>query len=190
MPSDQNANGHLPLPEVNPFTVGHCENASPRLHSTLEGHVIPLTPFILKTNHTTAFVGKFEIVAIRGFVASPFWFTRQTYPSEKLHVKPPEPFRFTELTVVAKAEVMGNGVVNVELKFAPDGVVRKVPTLVPRPVIPPTATAEAVEAFPVTLPVRFPENVPVVVPGRVGFVGMEIVQLPEVVIGEVPVTVS
>lgn len=60
------------------------------------------------------------------------------------------------------------------------------------------ASAVAVEALPVTapvtlpvtFPVMFPMNVPVVFPGRVGFVGIEIVHDPAVVMGEDPVTVN
>src|SRR6266705_2646835 len=51
------------------------------------------------------------------------------------------------------------------------------------------ARAVAVEAFPVTAPVRLPKKVPVVVPGSVGFVGIESVHDPLPVIGDVPVTV-
>ena len=47
---------------------------------------------------------------------------------------------------------------------------------VPRNVFP--TSAVAVDAFPVTAPVSGPENVPVVVPGNVGLLGMLITTLP------------
>lgn len=55
--------------------------------------------------------------------------------------------------------------------------------------VPLAASAVAVDALPVTLPVILPLKVPVVVPGNVGFVGMDNVNEPLFVIGDAPVTV-